>query len=61
MNRRLFLLRIAGGIGWVGGFRGALILNGAGSQAVAQDSLHREIRLIRRAYLDVTGFLPTPE
>lgn len=30
---------------------------GAGSE----DPVHREIRLIRRAYLDVTGMLPTPE
>ncbi len=25
------------------------------------DPVHREIRMIRRAYLDVTGLLPTPE
>jgi hypothetical protein len=34
----------------------------AGSvEAGLDDTLHREIRLIRRAYLDVTGMLPTPE
>jgi len=31
------------------------------SPAATDDALHREIRKIRRAYLDVVGLLPTPE
>jgi len=31
------------------------------SPAATDDALHREIRKIRRAYLDVLGLLPTPE
>ncbi len=37
-----------------------LVLSVAGS-AAPDDALHREIRKIRRAYLDVLGLLPTPE
>lgn len=49
MNRRFILLV---GI-WLG-----LVLWGL---AQGEDDFHREIRLIRRAFLDVTGFLPTRE
>jgi len=46
MKRRLFLL--------------CLMLSSAAPGA-AEDPLHREIRLIRRAFLDVTELLPSPE
>ena len=46
MKRRLFLL--------------CLMLFSAALEA-AEDPLHREIRLIRRAFLDVTELLPSPE
>lgn len=31
------------------------------TSTVSANPVHREIRIIRRAYLDVTGLLPTPE
>jgi hypothetical protein len=64
MKRRLLFLRTLGGLlGLWGlwGIGGAWLLGGEVALSVAQDPLHREIRGIRRAYLDVTGLVPTPE
>lgn len=42
-------------------FIAALCLSGIAAAEPAKDALHREIRHIRRAYLDVLELLPTPE
>ncbi len=38
-----------------------ILLLPAGVPAAVDDTLHRDIRQIRRAYLDVLGLLPSPE